>query len=680
MSELNENHRRCLVATFQSIDALLSATLQAIHAGDSPLALYLSDMQPVQYKVLEDQLRELRAKMADILQREHTPIPPPQINGSWGFRTALMSARTWIEEIRPKYMQAYGMVSEDVAEYLHEAAGELLDQLDRMEACLLQPPAADLEARVARMDQAARNNRIAPLLAVLARIVKEELPYFRTTLAALLDRAERSDLEVAVFGRVCSGKSSLLDHILQTDLLPVGVTPVTSFPTRICYGSIAKAKVCFVGRAAEIFPPEALREFVTEQCNPDNERHVSRVELELPSPRLQGMAFVDTPGLGSLARRGVAETLAYLPRCDLGLVLVDSTATLLPDDLGLIDALSKAGAETMVLLTKADILSPSDRMQLLGYVKERLRDQLAIDLPVHFVSVRETDADLSDRWVERVLTPRRNAHQQCADDSLARKVEVLYAGVLYTLEARLQDTRRRHPAGSLVEGEWRMITAKLESCRRRKLNDLKQIEQTSERIFERIAADLATTATDEDHINAAIRRIFSETVLFLSRQVRDELADLRSLILTVSHKAGFTSMDDDDVPAMAAMPLPPECSIRVDAPLSLGIVRWRGPRGKTQAIRHQLAAMIGYRLEQTLKKYFDHLESWRLEALEGLRREFQSRSDRFAARFRTPSGAVSNAQLDQVHRNIEELRRVHEMLFTNTGPTQKIGSSAQPVT
>jgi len=56
-----------------------------------------------------------------------------------------------------------------------------------------------------------------------------------------------------------------------------------------------------------------------------NAKHVARINVELPSPRLRdGVVFVDTPGLGSLASAGATETIAYLPRCDLGVALLDA--------------------------------------------------------------------------------------------------------------------------------------------------------------------------------------------------------------------------------------------------------------------------------------------------------------------------------------------------------------------
>jgi hypothetical protein len=145
----------------------------------------------------------------------------------------------------------------------------------------------------------------------------------------LLDRIESAAFEVAVFGRVSSGKSSLLNYVLQTDVLPIGVTPVTAIPTRISHGPVAQAGIEFAEAQPQIISLPELPEFATEQKNPGNKKHVTRIFVKLPSDRLaEGVTFVDTPGLGSLAIAGAEETIAYLPRCDLGIVLIDASAGL----------------------------------------------------------------------------------------------------------------------------------------------------------------------------------------------------------------------------------------------------------------------------------------------------------------------------------------------------------------
>ncbi len=71
----------------------------------------------------------------------------------------------------------------------------------------------------------------------------------RGSLAALLDRLEGGNtFEIGVFGRVSAGKSSLLNHLLGGNFLPVGVTPVTALPIRLRYGPQPGAVVTFAER------------------------------------------------------------------------------------------------------------------------------------------------------------------------------------------------------------------------------------------------------------------------------------------------------------------------------------------------------------------------------------------------------------------------------------------------
>ena len=94
----------------------------------------------------------------------------------------------------------------------------------------------------------------------LAEIIdRHGLTEFRPTIGMLLDRAEDTALEIAVFGRVSTGKSSLLNHMIGADLLPVGVTPITAVPTRIGYGP--KPLIRKFGRRVLEFPSIPLKNF-----------------------------------------------------------------------------------------------------------------------------------------------------------------------------------------------------------------------------------------------------------------------------------------------------------------------------------------------------------------------------------------------------------------------------------
>ena len=129
----------------------------------------------------------------------------------------------------------------------------------------------------------------------------------------------------------------MLNHIAGKDALPVGVTPVTAVPTRLASGDKPTAVVSFAESGSRAVVLEHLWEYASEEGNPGNRKHVTGILVKLPSPRLrEGVIFVDTPGVGSLALSGGAEALAYLPRCDLGVVLVDAASTLNEEDLALL--------------------------------------------------------------------------------------------------------------------------------------------------------------------------------------------------------------------------------------------------------------------------------------------------------------------------------------------------------
>src|ERR1017187_111631 len=140
-------------------------------------------------------------------------------------------------------------------------------------------------------------------------ITKWQLVEFRTTLEMIVSRLEASSFEIAVFGRVSSGKSSLLNHIAGIDALPVGVTPVTAVPTRLVSGDVTSVIVSLAETRPMSVELELLWEYASEEGNPGNNKHVTSILVKLPSPRLkQGIVFVDTPGVGSLALAGGAET------------------------------------------------------------------------------------------------------------------------------------------------------------------------------------------------------------------------------------------------------------------------------------------------------------------------------------------------------------------------------------
>jgi GTP-binding protein EngB required for normal cell division len=220
------------------------------------------------------------------------------------------------------------------------------------------------------------------LLRSLEQIVTQNgLVEFRPRIDALASRLEDDSFEVALFRRVSCGKSSLLNAILGTAVLPVGVNPITAVPTKLRYGATLRAAASYGDGRSSALSIEQLSQLVTEQGNPGNLKNVVRVVVEVPSQRLKsGILLVDTPGLGSLARRGAAETLAYLPSCDLGLLLIDAGAPLNEEEIGTLRLLYAAGIPALVLLSKSDLLRNDDLRQAASYMHEHVQSELGLQL------------------------------------------------------------------------------------------------------------------------------------------------------------------------------------------------------------------------------------------------------------------------------------------------------------
>ena len=155
---------------------------------------------------------------------------------------------------------------------------------------------------------------------------------------------------------------------------------------------------------------------------------------ELPD----GLRLVDTPGLGSLARSGPAAAMAALPRCDLGIVLVQAGAPLGRDELTLIAGLAHAGVASRVLISKGDLLPAEDREKALDYVATELAAALGPNGPVEvgLVSIRPEGAAYLDRFRREVIEPLVRDHARASVAALRSRLHRLVAVTAAALAGR----------------------------------------------------------------------------------------------------------------------------------------------------------------------------------------------------------------------------------------------------
>ena len=143
----------------------------------------------------------------------------------------------------------------------------------------------------------------------------------------LADRLRSRKITIAVIGQFKRGKTTLINSILGSKLLPVGIVPITAAITRIEYapdgeaaavdGETATATVFFTNGLSEQVPVSDLHEYISEQENHDNERGVAEVELLTDAEFLKGgLTLVDTPGVGSVHEQNSKSAMDFARESD----------------------------------------------------------------------------------------------------------------------------------------------------------------------------------------------------------------------------------------------------------------------------------------------------------------------------------------------------------------------------
>jgi Dynamin family len=280
--ELNSNQQRRLYITCSYIDKLLAEIEQVLQetASPSPFLRHVIDITPAQSRVLEDHIRRLREQLLRTLAWQQMKPEPPEIPATRSVLTHLEFIDIAVEELKPSYMRGSGTVPDDAKDELNGIVHELRSVITSMQRYIRHEFGTNLQSRLEELEQTGHD---VGLLRELEQIItRHGLVEFRSRVASFAHRLEDNNLEVAFFGRVSCGKSSLLNVLLDTNVLPVGVNPITAVPTKLRYGSALRAEVTFASGRAEEVPLEEFKQLVSEQGNPGNVRSVVRAMAEVP--------------------------------------------------------------------------------------------------------------------------------------------------------------------------------------------------------------------------------------------------------------------------------------------------------------------------------------------------------------------------------------------------------------
>lgn len=624
---LNEFHRNTLRSGFKYIDKLLSEGLASIGVSSDDGAVFspvVPDATLVQRKVAADQAVRLRRAMRAALEACGIAITPPNVSAVWTLRTHLNFIEVALEEFDPKHLRGYGPIDNETAAGFAAALAQIRTVLTELNTYLGAGLGGDLTGRLARLDQTKDEVR---LLRELERIITAHgLVEFRQPLAALLERLERNWWTVAFVGRVSCGKSSLLNFLLGTDVLPSGVTPVTAVPVRIVGGSEPVATISFASGKPERIPAAQLDEYASEEYNPGNARHVSDIVLELPSPRLAAdVCFVDTPGLGSLATDGAAQTLAFLPRCDVGVVMIDAAATPTEEDIAVARSLCEGGAEVLVVVSKADLLVPADREKMRDYIARQFATSLGRNLPVVLVSVAAGHTTLAEAWWNDVLAPRQTRHRELAASTLRRKIGALREAVVARLSRQVGGRAGRTVAPD-ARAQLGVGRAAIENGRRKAYEIPFNFVPPANVVLDAAAAALVVQEQQPD-LRSAFARELAQFAAHVAEQFDSLINETRKVAeQTLTAASARETTIPADLLKPASRPLFDPSSVVSAGDFPDGWKRWPTATARRASLRRSMRAKYTAALDEALRNYCRTLVGWTTRYLDDLDAQFNAQA------------------------------------------------------
>ena len=293
----------------------------------------------------------------------------------------------------------------------------------------------------------------------------------------LMTKLAEDRFTLAVLGQFKRGKSSLMNAVVGHELLPVGVLPLTSAITVLRFGPKERLLIRRENDSLpfqEEFPVKKLAEFVTEEGNPGNCRHIKTATIETPIPFLRrGLEFVDTPGIGSAIEANTKTTLKFLPECDAVLFVTSVDSPFSQAELDLLEKIRHHVHKIFFVINRIDLLAAAERQEVLDFVRGLICKQMGTDaIKIFPVSAHlGLESKVDGNWIDGLESGLRELENELVRFLSSEKTSLFLSAIirrsLWLLEQEkfeegLIAQANKLPENALVE-QLGAVAAQLES-------------------------------------------------------------------------------------------------------------------------------------------------------------------------------------------------------------------------
>jgi hypothetical protein len=374
--------------------------------------------------------------------------------------------------------------------------------------------------------------RVVAALEQLGRLADERSDHAAAERARALAGRLRADVfNLAVVGQFKRGKTTLINALLGSDILPAAVVPLTSVVTIIEYGPEVKVSIHFLDGSSREIKTSALPDYVTERGNPSNRLGVAVAVVQLPSEFLSsGLRIIDTPGVGSVHAHNTETAYAFIPHVDAAVFLVTADPPVSEAELQFLRDLRQEVQRVFFVQNKADQVPAAERHESLEFS----RAQLA-------AAVGEDDIEMFSLSARGALEAKLVGDERRLRESGLTQLEAALGSFVRSEKAEVAITSALRTAERLARQQMAAIAMERAAL----AMPLEELEQKSFQ-FESYLKQMRQARDDNRHLlRAAEQRLVKEVIdADLSALQGGVKPHLLSGLETAAHEVGDLSGRD----------------------------------------------------------------------------------------------------------------------------------------
>lgn len=382
-----------------------------------------------------------------------------------------------------------------------------------------------------------------------------------------------SELMISVMGVTKRGKSTLINAILgRTDdaAAPIDVLPATSVISQYSYSPEENVVVRYLDGEEEHIGLNEIREFVTEEQNPDNRKGVDRVYVEGPFPNMRDLSMGkdidliinDTPGAQSIEENYDDILYNLIPFSDIILYVFTLDQQLTPKDMEFLRDLNdqKSSEHGLILvLNKTDQLDEQETDNAVRYAKDILRQYGIRPGRIVRVSAKESMSrpglegmEELFRTVEQAVDSSQNHKMRLY--SVAERVLFITRPVLVSMNMQESKIRELRRAMDELSEEDSARKERFRDKWRRTLDVYeKEMSNAEDELIARVENEFTKEAISvsylrkfiQHELNQMVQMQISEPINNMNKGLLDAIGALNASMLDIENEVDATCMPEE---------------------------------------------------------------------------------------------------------------------------------------